>query len=94
MCVCGENPETFCAVRASSKNCTVSSFPANTGIPLHYRYRHVFKRLYVQCVRPHLEFASVAWSQWLEADKAVLVKIQQKAVSMISSLKGANFEES
>jgi hypothetical protein len=38
----------------------------------HYRDRHVFIRLYVQYVRPHLEFAVPAWSPWLEADKEVL----------------------
>jgi hypothetical protein len=58
----------------------------------HYRDRHVFKRLYVQYVRPHVEFTSVAWSPWLEADKAVLEKIQQRAVSIISGLKGATYE--
>ena len=28
----------------------------------HYRDRHTFKKLYVQYVRPHVEFASPAWS--------------------------------
>ncbi len=59
----------------------------------HYRDRHIFKRLYVQYVRPHLEFASVAWSPRFEADKAVLEKIQQRAVAMISGLKGNSYEE-
>jgi hypothetical protein len=59
----------------------------------HYRDRHIFNKLYVQYVRPHLEFAAVAWSPWLEADKAVLEKIQQRAVSMVSVLKGATYEE-
>jgi ribonuclease P/MRP protein subunit RPP40 len=40
-----------------------------------------------------LEFAAVAWSPWLEADKAVLEKIQQRAVSMVSGLKGTTYEE-
>ena len=44
-------------------------------------------------MRPHLEFASVAWSPWFEADKAVLEKIQQRAVAMISGLKGDSYEE-
>jgi hypothetical protein len=32
----------------------------------HYRDRHVFIRLYVQYVRPHLEFAVPAWSHGLK----------------------------
>ncbi len=32
------------------------------------------KKLYVQYVRPHLEFAVAAWSPWLEADKSCLEK--------------------
>jgi hypothetical protein len=55
--------------------------------------RQVFKRLYVQYVRLHLEFASAAWSPWHEADKTVLEKIQQRAVSMNSGLKGATLCE-
>jgi ribonuclease P/MRP protein subunit RPP40 len=54
----------------------------------HYRDRYIFKKLYVQYVRPHLEFAATAWSPSLEADKAVLEKIQQRAVTMVSGLKG------
>ncbi len=50
----------------------------------HFRNRHVFLRLYVQYVRPHLEFASPAWSPWLEADKELLEKIQRRAVNMVS----------
>jgi hypothetical protein len=62
----------------------------------HYRARHIFLRLYKQYVRPHLEFASAAWSPWQERDerdKAVLEKIQRRAVSMISGLKGKSYEE-
>jgi hypothetical protein len=58
-----------------------------------YRDRHIFKRLCVQYIRSHLEFATVAWAPWLEADKAVLEKIQQRAVSAISGLKGTSYEE-
>jgi hypothetical protein len=38
----------------------------------HYRDRNVFLRLYIEYMRPHLKFASPAWSPWLEADKDVL----------------------
>ncbi len=49
-------------------------------------------RLYKQYVRPHLEYASPAWSQWLEADKEVLEKIQKRAVNMVSGLKASTYE--
>ena len=59
----------------------------------HYRDRHIFIRLYVQYVRPHLEFASPAWSPWQEADKECLEKVQKRAVSMVSGLSSAQYED-
>ena len=59
----------------------------------HYRDRNVFLRLYIQYVRPHLEFASPAWSPWLEADKEVVEKVQRRAVNMISGLKARTYAE-
>jgi hypothetical protein len=59
----------------------------------HYRDRHIFKSIYVQYVRPHLEYAAVSWSPCFEADKAVIKKVQKTAVSMVSGLKGATYEE-
>ena len=59
----------------------------------HYRDRYTFKKLYIQYVRPHLEFASPAWSPWLEADKNVLEDVQQKAVKMISGLRSEDSYE-
>jgi hypothetical protein len=59
----------------------------------HFRDRHVFVRLYVQYVRPHLEFAVPAWSPWQEGDKEVLERVQKRAVKMISGLEGQTYEE-
>ena len=59
----------------------------------HYRDRNIFRKLYIQYVRPHLEFASPAWSPWLKEDKEVLEKVQIKAVGMISGLKGKDYKE-
>ena len=59
----------------------------------HFRDRFVFKKLYVQYVRPHLEFASPAWSPWLREDIEVLEKVHKKAVGMISCLKAGSYEE-
>jgi hypothetical protein len=82
-------PSAQCALAARTAQTVLSQLSR----AFHYRDRHVFKRLYVQYVRPHLEFASVAWTPWHEADKTVLERIQQRAVSMISGLKGATYEE-
>ena len=49
--------------------------------------------LYKQYVRPHLEFATAAWSPWTEGDKAVLEDVQRKAVRMVSGLSGTTYEE-
>ena len=59
----------------------------------HYRDRYVFKKLYVQYVRPHLEFASPAWNPWQREDKEILEKVQMKAVGMISGLAGRTYED-
>ncbi len=50
-------------------------------------------RLYKQYVRPHLEFASSAWSPWLAGDIEVLEKVQEKALRMTTGLKGNTYEE-
>jgi hypothetical protein len=54
----------------------------------HYRDRHTFMKPYKQYVRPCLEFASPAWSPWQQGDKDVLEEVQEKAVKMVSGLKG------
>jgi hypothetical protein len=59
----------------------------------HFRDRHVFLQLYKQYVRPHLEFATPAWSPWLQSDIQLLEKVQEKAVKMISGLGGKDYEE-
>ena len=62
---------------------------------IHYRDRHVFVRLYVQYVRPHLEFSTQAWSPWTEGDKMALEKWQKKAVGMVpvSGLAAKTYED-
>jgi hypothetical protein len=51
-----------------------------------YRDKKVFIQLYKQYVRPHLDFATQAWSPWQQADKELLEKVQRKAVGMVSGL--------
>jgi hypothetical protein len=59
----------------------------------HFRDRKVFLDLYKRYVRVHLEFATPVWSPWQTGDINMLEKVQQKAVSMISGLKGSTYEE-
>ena len=74
---------------------------ANTGMGVlnqirrnfHFRDRHVFVRLYKQYVRPHLEFATAAWSPWHKQDIDVLEEVQKRAVKMVSGLRGESYED-
>ena len=59
----------------------------------HYRDRHIFKRLYVQQVRPLLEFASTVWSPWTAADINTLESVQKRFVGMVSGLRGTTYNE-
>ncbi len=44
-------------------------------------------------MRPHLEFATPAWSPWQVSDIEVLEKIQKRAVGLIKGLRGRTYEE-
>ncbi len=59
----------------------------------HYRDRHMFVRLYKRYVRPHLEFAVPTWAPWLAGDTATLERVQEKAVKMVTGLKGRSYED-
>ena len=59
----------------------------------HYRDKKTFKNLYVQYVRPHVEFAAPAWAPWTAEDRQVLERVQQQAVKMMSGLRGQSYEE-
>ena len=82
-------PSKHCRKAAGTAGAVLRQLTRN----FHYRDRNIFKKLYVQYVRPHLEFASPAWSPWLESDKNEIEKIQKKAVGMISGLKDGSYEE-
>ena len=77
-------PSKHCKKVADTASAVLRQLTKN----FHFRDRHVFKKLYIQYVRPHLEFASPAWSPWTETDKAVIEKVQMRAVSCISGLQG------
>ena len=57
-----------------------------------YRDRVTWIKLYKQYVRPHLEYCVQAWSPWLEQDKKIIEKVQEKAVKMVSGLRGNSYE--
>ena len=59
---------------------------------LTYRDKITFKRLYLQFVRPHLEYAVQAWSPWLQRDVDALEDVQKRAINLISGISGS-YEE-
>jgi hypothetical protein len=59
----------------------------------HFRDRHTNVKLYVQYVRPHLEFAAPAWAPWTEGDKAVLEKVQERAIRAVSGLHSRDYHD-
>ena len=77
--------------------CTAAARTANTVLPqlcrsFHYRDRHVFIKLYKTYVRPHLEFATPAWSPWTTEDKDCLEDVQRRAIRMVSGLRATTYE--
>lgn len=82
-------PHKQCKVAAATAGGVLRTVTKN----FHFRDRHVFLKLYKQYIRPHLEFATPAWSPWAAADIKMLEKIQERAVGMISGLVGKDYEE-
>ena len=82
-------PSKQCQAAANMAGAVLTQLSKN----FHYRDRHTFKKLYLQYVRPHLEFASPVWSPWSVADKNAIEKIQIRAVNMVSGLTGSTYEE-
>jgi hypothetical protein len=72
---------------------TAQTVLAQISRAFHFRDRKIFTGLYIQYLRPHLEFSSPVWSPWTAADKEILEKVQRRAVGMISGLKGTSYEE-
>jgi len=82
-------PSNHCAKAANMATSVLRQIQKN----FTYRDRFTFVKLYIQYVRPHLEFASPAWSPWQEGDKSVLEKVQEKALKMVSGIKAKSYEE-
>ena len=82
-------PSKQCKKAAATAGAVLKTITRN----FHYRDRNVFLRLYKQYVRPHLEFASQAWSPWLSSDINIIEKVQEKALGMVSGLKNKEYSE-
>jgi hypothetical protein len=82
-------PSTQCHRAATRATAVLNQLRKN----FHYRDRKTFIKLYKQYVRPHLEFASPAWSPWNAGDQEELERVQQKAIKMVTGLKGETYEE-
>ena len=82
-------PSTQCAAAAKTAQTVLGQITR----AFHYRDRHIFVRLYQQYVRPHLEFATPAWSPWTEGDKKMLEKVQERAIKMVSGLRANSYQE-
>ena len=81
-----------------SDQCNKAAKTANAVLGLlargfHYRDRKTFVKLYKLYVRPHLEFATTAWSPWTQTDKETLEKVQRRAIGMISGMGQLDYEE-
>ena len=59
----------------------------------HYRDRFTFKKLYIQYVRPHLEYAVPVWNPWLQRDIDLIEGVQKKAIRMISGLNSDSYHD-
>ena len=82
-------PSKQCKKAAATAGAVLKTITRN----FHYRDRNVFLRLYKQYVRPHLEFASQAWSPWLSSDINIIEKVQEKALGMVSGLKNKEYSK-
>jgi ribonuclease P/MRP protein subunit RPP40 len=82
-------PSVHCQKSATRATAMLNQITRN----FHYRNRHTYKKLYKQYVRPHLEYASPAWSPEQQGDKDVLERVHEKAVKLVSGLKSNSYRE-
>jgi hypothetical protein len=64
-----------------SRQSVIAAKKGNRVLGMVYRNIHnktpkIIKKLYVQLVRPHLEYAVQAWSPWLRKDVELLESVQ------------------
>ena len=64
-----------------------------TSQGLHYRDKYTWIRLYCQFCRPHLDYCAQVYSPWNKSDIDLLEAVQERAVKMVSGLRGKTYEE-
>ena len=79
------NPSTQVAAAVANANSALGQLLRG----ITYRDKTIYKRLYLQFVRPKLEYAVQAWSPWLQRDIQALEKVQIRAVNQIRGLSGS-----
>ena len=82
-------PSMQCARAAGRANAILGQLAR----AVRYRSRETFLTLYKVYVRPHLEYAGVSWSPWLQQDRDALERVQRRAIGMVSNLGRGTYEE-
>ena len=80
------------------KQCAAAAKAANFALgqmqrAFHYRKKNYLVPLYKTFIRPKLEFAAAVWNPWMEADRNILEKVQQRLVRMLSDVRVNSYEE-
>ena len=78
-------PSIQCARAAKKANLVLGQLARG----ITYRDKVTFMRLYQVFVLPHLSYAASAWSPYNKADKEILEKVQQRAVMMVTNIRGS-----
>ena len=81
-------PSLQCARAAKKANMVLGQLVRG----ITYRDKKTFIRLYQVFVLPHLCYSVSAWTPYTVADKEILVKVQRRAIIMVTNLKGS-YEE-
>ena len=81
-----------------SKQCAAAAKAANFALgqmqrAFHYRTKETLIPIYKSFIRPKMESSVAAWSPWMEMDKNVLEKVQERMTRLLSDVKGTNYEE-
>ena len=82
-------PTKQCAKAAKSANFALGQMQR----AFHYRTKKNLVPIYKTFIRPKLEFSVAAWSPWMEMDKNVLEKVQERMIRLLSDAKGKSYEE-
>ena len=77
-------PKLQCARAAKKANMVLGQLARGVT----YRDKFTFIKLYKTFVLPHLSYAVSAWSPYNKADQEILEKVQQRAVMMVTNIKG------